>query len=155
MSAGRWYRRRRPSPGQIVGGPYPHSRQGKKTAVAAAAIFLAGCGGGTSTQTTVTVTYTVEVTKTVAVTAPPPSCAPKVTIETDGTYRVGIDIVPGTYRSAGANPQGGSDCYWARLNSLNPTHIITNGLGTGPQVVAVQPGDTAFLTHSCLTWQKD
>ncbi|OBF92112.1 hypothetical protein A5791_14580 [Mycobacterium sp. 852002-51163_SCH5372311] len=115
---------------------------------------MAGCGGGRSTTTTVTVTSTVEVTKTVAVTAPP-SSAPKTTIETDGTYRVGIDIVPGTYRSAGANPQGESDCYWARLNSLNPTHIIINGLGTGPQVVTVQPGDTAFLTHSCLTWQKD
>jgi len=103
----------------------------------------------------VTVTSTLEVTKTVAVTYPPPSFAPKTTIETDGTFRVGIDIVPGTYRSGGASPQGESDCYWARLSSLNPTHIITNGLGTGPQVVTVQPSDTAFLTHSCLTWQKD
>jgi hypothetical protein len=128
--------------------------QGKKTAIAGAAIVLAGCGGGSS-QTTVTVTSTLEVTKTVAVTYPPPSSAPKTTIETDGTYRVGTDIVPGTYRSAGTNPEGESDCYWARLNSLNPTHIINNNLGTGPQVVTIQPSDTAFLSHSCLTWRKD
>lgn len=128
--------------------------QGKKTAIAGAAVVLAGCGGGAG-QTMVTVTSTLEVTKTVAVTYPPPSSAPKTTIETDGTYRVGIDIVPGTYRSAGVSPEGESDCYWARLNSLNPTHIINNNLGTGPQVVTIQPSDRAFLSHSCLPWQKD
>ncbi len=128
--------------------------KGKKPAIAAAALVLAGCGGG-STKAAVTVTSTLEVTKTVVVTHPPPSNAPKTLIETDGTYRVGTDIVPGTYRSGGANPEGESDCYWARLNSLNPTHIITNNLGAGPQVVTIQPGDKAFLTHSCLPWQKD
>jgi hypothetical protein len=156
MRAGQSYHPRRHKFGDsAIGGSYPLSVQGKKTAVAAAAIFLAGCGGGGAPRATVTVTSTLEVTKTVAVTYPPPSSVPKTTIETDGTYRVGVDILPGTYRSAGANPQGESDCYWARLNSLNPTHIIINGLGTGPQVVTVQPGDTAFLTHSCLSWQKD
>jgi hypothetical protein len=128
--------------------------QWKKTAIAGVAIVLAGCGGG-STQATVTVTSTLEVTKTVTVTNPPPSFAPKTTIETDGTYRVGTDIVPGTYHSAGPSPQGESDCYWARLNSLNPTHIITNNISTGPQVVTIQPSDTAFLTRSCQPWQKD
>lgn len=127
--------------------------QGKKTAIAGAAIVLAGCGG--STQARVTVTSTIEVTQTATVTAPPPPSVPKTIIETDGTYRVGTDIAPGTYRSAGISPQGESDCYWARLNSLNATHIINNGLGTGPQVVTIQPSDTAFLTHSCLPWKKD
>jgi hypothetical protein len=127
--------------------------QGKKTAIAAAAIVLAGCGG--STPAAMTVTSTLEITKTVAVTYPPPSSVPKTLIETDGTYRVGTDIVPGTYRSAGPSPDGESDCYWARLNSLNPTHIINNNLSNGPQVVTIQPSDAAFLTHSCLPWQKD
>jgi hypothetical protein len=40
------------------------------------------------------------------------------------------------------------------LNSLNPTHIINNSISTGPQVVAIQPSDAAFLTHSCQPWQK-
>lgn len=117
-------------------------------------MVLAGCGGSTETAVT-TVTSTLEVTKTVAVTLPPPPSAPKTIIETDGTYRVGTDIVPGTYHSAGVSPEGESDCYWARLSSLNPTHIITNSLGTGRQVVTIQPSDKAFLTHSCLPWQKD
>ena len=133
-------------------GAYPHSMQGKKTAIAGAAVVLAGCGG--SGQTAVTLTSTLEVTKTVTVTAPPPPSAPKTTMETDGTYRVGTDIVPGTYRSAGPSPEGASDCYWARLNSLNETHIIDSNISTGPQVVMIQSSDTAFLTHSCQPWHK-
>ena len=131
---------------------YPPSMQGKKTAIAGAAIALAGCGG--SSQTAVTLTSTLEITKTVVVTAPPPSIAPKTTMETDGTYRVGIDIVPGTYRTAGPRPHGESDCYWARLDRLDPDHIINNEISTDPQVVTIQPSDAAFLTHSCQPWQK-
>ncbi len=126
--------------------------QGKKTAIAGAAIVLAGCGG--PSQTAVTLTSTLEITKTVTVTAPPPPSAPKTIMETDGTYRVGTDIVPGTYRSAGPSADGASDCYWARLNSLNETHIIDSNISTGPQVVMIQPSDTAFLTHSCQSWKK-
>jgi PBP1b-binding outer membrane lipoprotein LpoB len=72
--------------------------QGKKTAIAGAAMVLAGCGG--SSQTAATVTSTVETTKTVTVTAPSPASVPKTVMETGGTYRVGTDIVPDTYRSA-------------------------------------------------------
>jgi hypothetical protein len=100
------------------------------------------------------VTSTLEITKTVTVTAPPPPSVPKMTMETDGTYRVGTDIVPGTYRSAGPSPEGESDCYWARLSSLNTTHIIDSDISTGPQVVMIQPSDRAFSTRSCQPWQK-
>ena len=75
-------------------------------------------------------------------------------METDGTYRIGTDIVPGTYRTAGPAPHGESDCYWERLDSLNPNHIITNNISNGPQVVRIQSSDTAFLTRSCQPWQK-
>jgi hypothetical protein len=126
--------------------------QGKTAAIAAAATILAGCGG--STPPAATVTSTVEVTKTVTVTATPPPSAPKTIMETDGTYRVGIDIEPGTYRSDGTNPHGESDCYWARLSSLNPTDIIKNDISSGAQIVMIPPSDKAFLTHSCQTWRK-
>jgi hypothetical protein len=125
----------------------------KKAVVAAAAMVLTGCGGS-SQQAAVTVTSTLEVTKTVTVTAPPPASAPKTIMETDGTYRVGIDIVPGTYHSGGPSPIGESDCYWARLHSLKPTDIITNNISSGPQDVTIQPTDAAFVTRSCQTWQK-
>jgi hypothetical protein len=127
--------------------------QGKKTAIAGAAIVLAGCGGSSQTVATVTSTLQPVITKTVTVTYPPPPVL-KTTMDTDGTYRVGTDIVPGTYRSAGQSAEGESDCYWARLNSLNPTHIINNNISADPQVVAIQPSDAAFLTHSCQPWQK-
>jgi hypothetical protein len=127
--------------------------QCRKAAIAGAAIVLTACGGS-GNKAAVTVTSTLEVTKTVTVTGPPPPNVPKTIMETDGTYRVGVDILPGTYRTAGQRPGGESDCYWARLSTLNSTDIITNGLGTGPQSVTIQPKDTAFLTHSCQTWQK-
>ncbi|MDT7792650.1 MAG: hypothetical protein QOD59_2086 [Mycobacterium sp.] len=101
----------------------------------------------------VTLTSTLELTKTVVVTAPPPPFAPRTTMETDGTYRVGTDIVPGTYRSAGPRRRE-ADCYWARLDGLDPDHIIKNEISADPQVVVIQPTDTAFATHSCQPWQK-
>ena len=125
----------------------------KTGTIAAASIVVAGCSG--SGHPAATVTSTQVITKTVMVTPPPPpTAAPKTTMDTDGTYRVGIDILPGNYHSGGISADGESDCYWARLNSLNPTHIITNNLGPGPQAVTIQPGDTAFLTHSCQPWRK-
>ncbi|MGO9157286.1 hypothetical protein [Mycobacterium sp.] len=127
--------------------------QWKKAVVAGAAMVLTGCGGSNQ-QAAVTLTSTLEITKTVTVTGPPPPSAPKTIIETDGTYRVGTDILPGTYHSGGPSPSGESDCYWARLRSLNPSDIITNNISNGPQVVMIQPSDTAFLTRSCQTWQK-
>jgi hypothetical protein len=129
--------------------------QGKKTAFATAAVLLAGCGGSGRPVATVTSTLQPVITKTVTVTyPPPPTPVPKTTIETDGTYRIGTDIALGTYHSAGRSAEGESDCYWARLNSLNPTDIIANNISAGPQVVAIQRSDVAFLTHSCQTWQK-
>jgi hypothetical protein len=104
---------------------------------------------------TVTSTLQQVITKTVTMTYPPPPApVPKTAMETDGTYRVGTDIVPGSYRSGGRSAEGESDCYWARLTSLNPTHIIVNNISTDPQVVAIQPSDAAFLTRSCQPWQK-
>jgi hypothetical protein len=128
--------------------------QFRAVAIAQAAIVLAGCGGGATQTTPPTVTSTREVTQTVTVTLPAPTTTPKTIIETDGTYRVGTDMAPGTYRSGGTSPEGESDCYWARLRSLKPTDIIDSGIGTGSQVVTIQPTDRAFVTHSCQPWQK-
>lgn len=89
-------------------------------------------------------------TKTVTVTlTPPPPPGPKTSIETDGTFIVGSDIAPGTYRSPGKY-----GCYWARLRSLDTGDIIDNNVNDGPQVVQILPGDRAFMTRNCGNWHK-
>ena len=138
----------------LVRNGYSPSMQCQKSAIAAAAIVLTACGGS-STKAAVTVTSTLEVTKTVTVTGPPP---PNVRQNNHGNRRHVSSrrsiSCPAPISSAGNRPGGESDCYWARLHSLNSTDIITNDINTGPQTVKVLPSDTAFLTHSCQTWQK-
>ncbi|OYV24209.1 MAG: hypothetical protein B7W97_00620 [Mycobacterium sp. 20-66-4] len=122
--------------------------QGKKTAIAGAAIVLAGCGG--TDHTAATVTSTVQTTQTVTVTVtPPPPPGPKTTINTNGTYLVNSDIVAGTYRTS-----GGAGCYWARLKSLDTNDVIDNNVSDGQQVVRILPTDMAFMTRDCGTWRK-
>jgi hypothetical protein len=78
---------------------------------------------------------------------PPPPPPPKTSIDADGTYAVGTDIAPGTYASAG--PADGSTCYWKRINGET---IIDNALTKKPQVVGIEPTDTAFKTSGCQAW---
>jgi hypothetical protein len=114
------------------------------------ATVLSGCGG--TTQITATVTSTVQptITQTETVTySPPPPPGPKTTVDSDGTYQVGVDIKPGNYHTTGS-----SGCYWARLSSLDTGDIIDNNNSNGPQVVEILPTDKAFLTKRCGTWQK-
>ncbi len=135
-------------PGLRAYSPFP-CRERKRLSQGVA-VVLAGCGGASHTAT-VTVTSTLEPpTKTVTVTfTPPPPPGPKTTIDTNGTYVVGTDIVPGTYRTS-----GGSGCYWARLRSLDTGDVIDNNVSDGPQVVQILPSDAAFVTRGCGAWQK-
>ena len=80
--------------------------------------------------------------------APPPP-APKTTIDADGTYAVGTEIVPGTYASAGPIADGA--CYWKRTGA---TDLLDNALTKKPQVVVIEPTDTSFTTNDCQPWQK-
>lgn len=65
----------------------------------------------------------------------------------EGTYEVGVDIKPGTYRSP-----GGTGCYWARL-AKNQQDIIDNNLSDGPSVFTVQESDGYVELNRC-TWTK-
>lgn len=78
--------------------------------------------------------------------APP---GPKTTIDGDGTYAVGKDIVPGNYASAGPFPDG-SACYWKRTNG---GEMVDNALTKKAQVVQISAGDTTFTTNDCQPWQ--
>src|SRR5271154_7467664 len=82
--------------------------------------------------------------------APPPGA--KTTIDHDGTYAVGTDIVPGTYTSAG--PVGSGTCYWKRVGSGDDgKQLVDNALSKKPQVVRIDPTDKAFKTDGCQPWQ--
>lgn len=67
----------------------------------------------------------------------------------DGTWRVGEDIEPGTYRT------GGNDfCYWERLSGFSGefNDIITNDFSSGPGTVTIQGSDAGFTSQGCGTW---
>ena len=131
------------------------------TTVFVGTIALTGCSGAErASVTTATVTVTSpapESTNSVSTAARPTAVesteslvtqtGPKSVIPTDGTYLVGTDIQPGMYRSTGS-----SDCYWARLASLDTSDIIDNNLSAGPQVVEILHSDRAFLTEGCPRW---
>lgn len=109
-------------------------------------LVLSGCAPGMlSTPQTSFVTVTV----------PAPQQTPQQTqqqssrtlIAKDGTYVVGVDIDPGTWRTGGQ-----PNCYWARLRTLNTSDIINNNSSDGPQVVEIAASDKAFLTEHCGAW---
>lgn len=84
----------------------------------------------------------------------PPLGGPKTTIDKDGTYAVGTDIVPGVYTSAG--PIGNGTCYWKRLGPGDDgKQLIDNALSKKPQIVRIDPTDKSFKTDGCQQWQKN
>lgn len=68
----------------------------------------------------------------------------------DGTYLVGEQIEPGTYRAEGE----GGICYWARLSNFDQDldGILANGTNAG--VVEISSSDAGFKTFGCGTWSK-
>jgi hypothetical protein len=120
-------------------------------------VFRVGDEEGTSTSLTVTYTLPSEPEPTAEPesTEEPPVAQPQpdfATIE-DGTWFVGEDVRPGTYRLR----EPASLCYWARLKgfggSLND--IIANGNVSDYGVVTIRPSDQGFETAGCGTWSKD
>lgn len=79
-----------------------------------------------------------------------PSTGAKATrITADGTYRVGIDILPGTYYGYGA----GSSCYWATLRSFGGTldEIYDNYYGSARVIVTIPSWAKGFEVDGCGT----
>jgi hypothetical protein len=82
-----------------------------------------------------------------------PTPAGPATTFGDGTYIVGTDIAPGTYRNSSSS--GG--CYWERLSGFGGSfdEIIANGLATYRQVVTIKETDAGFSSNDCGTWSQD
>ena len=84
--------------------------------------------------------------------APAPPAVPKTTIDHDGVFAVGTDIVPGVYTSAG--PVGTGVCYWKRLGD-DAKQPIDNAMSKKPQIVKIDSTDKTFKTDGCQAWQKN
>ncbi|AXK75391.1 MULTISPECIES: hypothetical protein [Mycobacteriaceae] len=86
--------------------------------------------------------------------APAPAPVPATVIDKDGTYRVGVDIVPGVYASAGPFPDG--TCSWRRMapavDGAEQGETLDRAFTKQPQVVQVLPTDGVFKTTECQTW---
>ena len=70
---------------------------------------------------------------------------------TDGTWAVGSNIAPGTYKTS-----GGSTCYWARLKNFTGAldSILANDNTSGRAVVTIKATDKGFTSNGCGTWKK-
>jgi hypothetical protein len=75
---------------------------------------------------------------------------PAAPFDGNGTYFVGVDIAPGTWRSDATDT-----CYWARLTGFTGdlSEIIANGNDTGP-IVTIDPSDAGFESSRCGTWTQ-
>jgi hypothetical protein len=82
----------------------------------------------------------------------PSTAALKRLAFSDGTYRVGRDIKPGTYRS-----RSDSTCYWPRLRSFTDSvsSIIANDNASWPSVVTILRTDKGFETRGCGNWTSN
>lgn len=71
----------------------------------------------------------------------------------DGTYQVGTDIQPGTYRTR----EGSPNCYYERLKDFTGglNSILANGNTSAPAIITIKPTDAGFNSQGCGTWTKD
>ena len=68
----------------------------------------------------------------------------------DGTYRVGIDITPGTYMTAAPT---GPTCRWRRLSDFTWTSgVIVESIAAGRKIVDIDDDDTGFASSGCGEW---
>ena len=121
---------------------------GVATFVVGVGVGLVVSNGGTTAPAVVEATPTVTVS--VPATNEPPGTGPAAAIAADGTWLVGTDIQPGTYRSS-SDPS----CYWARLTNTSGDFdaILANGNGEN-QTVTITKSDKAFESVHCAPWTK-
>jgi hypothetical protein len=74
------------------------------------------------------------------------------TILGNGSYLVGSDFLPGTYRSSGNT----ESCYWERARSADGAagSIIANDISKGQLIVTISGSDSVFQTSRCKTWTR-
>ncbi|WP_329178420.1 hypothetical protein [Streptomyces sp. NBC_01477] len=75
----------------------------------------------------------------------------KAAFKGDGTFQVGTDIQPGTYKTSG-NADG--MCYWERAKDAKGEvdSILANDNVTGSSYVTIKKTDKIFKTTDCKDW---
>ncbi|MFJ8016364.1 hypothetical protein [Streptomyces sp. NPDC096339] len=80
------------------------------------------------------------------------SAQKKTAFKGSGTFEVGKDVQPGTYRTTG---NGSAGCYWERAkdSSGEADSIISNDNVTGASYVTIADTDKIFKTNDCKAWE--
>ena len=153
-AAERW----QPHPIALVGGAAVAVAVGVVVGVAIATGASDDHPAAATSPATVTETVISTVTETPAAAVNPqtPASAPasSTTIPGEGgTYIVGIDVQPGTYKAEPSRST--ASCSWKRLSDVgDPNSIIMINNSDGPTYGRIEPTDAAFMTQFCTTWQR-
>jgi hypothetical protein len=110
-------------------------------------------GGKNSTAQQNGVSHTAAPSGPTATHGPTATPTPSYAHFGDGTFEVGKDIQPGTYRT-----RSGSDgCYYERLKGFDGTfeEIISNNNTDDPAVVTIAASDKGFHSQNCGTWTQN
>jgi hypothetical protein len=124
------------------------------TAVAAIVGTVAGSDSSEDTppatpRVTITATQFETKTETRTVTATPP--AGPLAEFSDGLFRVGPDVQPGTYKTEGPNGKNAGGCYWSRTAPGGA--VIQNGVVNDTGTVTVRAGES-IDSAGCLPWRR-
>jgi hypothetical protein len=128
--------------------------------VGAIATITACAPVSTAPPATVTFTQTVHDSGPTFSTPSAPAVAtprgPAAVMATDGTYRVGVDIQPGTYKSAPTHANSYPFCTWTRLSDFSGSTDSEIAIDNSPgqTIVTIAPTDVACKTLSCQPWEK-
>jgi hypothetical protein len=76
-----------------------------------------------------------------------------VQIPGNGVFRVGAEVAPGTYRSAGPDSPGGT-CSWSTHRTLGASvsDMVDGNTSTGQLYVVIPSTVAAFESAGCQTW---
>lgn len=136
--------------------PPARKRTGRKVlawtgAVLLALFVVAGVAGNRTSSSSAPASPAPPVAVDVPAAAPPQYPA----TFGEGTYVVGVDIAPGTYRTAGAEPGLFEYCAWfTKEGPSSNSDVIDFGTGNAgePQVVEIDESVGAFDSSGCETW---
>lgn len=141
--------------------PAPQRKRRKGLWIFLGLVMVAGCIGGVAAvsggKSTSDNTATTKDNPIAATSAASPTHAPDPnSISGDGTFAVGSQVKPGTYRAV--VPHDGMGCYYARLKDASGgvDSIISNNTGAADsqQIVEISSTDKFFETEGCGTWTK-